>query len=354
MSKLPTSRLQALDYLRGFFIVVIVIDHLWRWPSLLAAFTGEGRLWVSAAEGFVIISGLLVGYVRGYKNREQPLKVVSTKLLKRAFLLYVWFAAMTLVYTTIIWYVPLVGSMPWTDVTKGDWYSLISQTLTMNTAHTWVHFLYMYAIFLALTPIAIWLLRKNKAVIVILLSIVGYGIGKFYNIEWLEWLPVFFAPAVAGYYLPAIQTWWANLTVRQRLSNKYSLYALTFASLLLSIATTFIFAGHPASAFINDFFSKEFTLDFWRIILSFVWFIALALVFNQILQWLEKYLGWLLLPFGTNSLTAYIAHGFIIIAIGLFAVNRQDIFYNTLLGIIAVLGVWALLRIPIVTKILPR
>lgn len=354
MSKLPTSRLEALDYLRGFFIAVIIIDHLWRWPNLLAAFTGEGRLWVSAAEGFVIISGLLVGYVRGHKNKELPLKKVSEKLFKRAFLLYVWFVIMTLVYTGIIWYAPLVAAMPWIDVAKGDWSTLVQQTVTMNIAHTWVHFLYMYAIFLALTPIAIWLLRRNKAPVAILLSIIGYGIGKHYSIEWLEWLPVFFIPAVAGYYLPAVQTWWHSQRGEKRQRLKNTLYAVTLGSLIASIFTTYIFAGHPLSVFVNDFFSKEFTLDFWRIILSFVWFTAFALLFNQLLPWLQRYTKWLLIPFGTNSLTAYISHGMIVIVIGLVFVDSNNIIINTLLGIVAVLGVWALLRIPFITKILPR
>ena len=75
------SRMLALDYLRGFFIVIIVIDHLWRWPNMFEYVSGRGELWASAAEGFVIISGLLVGYVRGYKNRNQPLLEVSKKLI---------------------------------------------------------------------------------------------------------------------------------------------------------------------------------------------------------------------------------------------------------------------------------
>lgn len=58
----------ALDYLRGYFIVVIIIDHLYRWPSALALLTGQGHLWFNAADGFVIVSGLMIGYVRGYKG----------------------------------------------------------------------------------------------------------------------------------------------------------------------------------------------------------------------------------------------------------------------------------------------
>src|SRR6478752_2733089 len=84
------SRFLALDYLRGFFIIVIIVDHLWRWPSLFEFISGRGELWSSAAQGFIIISGLLIGYIRGYKNRDQPLWGITKKLLKRGLTLYVW------------------------------------------------------------------------------------------------------------------------------------------------------------------------------------------------------------------------------------------------------------------------
>jgi len=75
-------RIFELDLLRGFFVVIIIIDHLQLWPSPLRYLTGEGRLWVTAAEGFFLISGLLVGYIRGFKNKDKSLKDISIKLTK--------------------------------------------------------------------------------------------------------------------------------------------------------------------------------------------------------------------------------------------------------------------------------
>lgn len=46
------SRLDVLDYLRGFFIVVIIIDHLSRWPSAFSLFTGQAWLWIDQSMGF--------------------------------------------------------------------------------------------------------------------------------------------------------------------------------------------------------------------------------------------------------------------------------------------------------------
>ncbi|MFZ2835939.1 MAG: OpgC domain-containing protein [Candidatus Saccharimonadales bacterium] len=348
------SRLVALDYLRGFFIVVIIIDHLWRWPSLLSIFTGEGKLWVSAAEGFIIISGLLVGYIRGYKNRDESLMVVSKKLLRRALLLYGWFVGMTLLYTVLIWYIPTASPQPWVEITTGHWQELITLTLQMMNAHIWVHFLYLYAIFLALTPVTIWLFRRGAAYIVALLALIGNFIGVQYDIEWLQWLPLFFLPAVAGYYLPTIQRWWSHQTPRTRTRQSLALYGITSAVLLLSAICTFIIPDNSVAFFLNTLFSKEFALDLWRSLLALICFVAFALAFNRTLPWLERWTKWLLLPLGHRSLTAYIVHGFVIFLISFFFVESANILYNTTLGIVAVAASLLLAQNRIIQKLIPR
>ena len=74
-----SQRIDAFDYLRGFFIVVIVIDHLWSFPSLWTFLTGEARLWMTAAEGFVLISGFLIGFIRGRKGLKLPFHDIAKK-----------------------------------------------------------------------------------------------------------------------------------------------------------------------------------------------------------------------------------------------------------------------------------
>ena len=59
------SRDLALDLLRGYFLVVIMIDHLRYAVNPLYLVSGRQSLWVTAAEGFVLISGFLVGMLRG-------------------------------------------------------------------------------------------------------------------------------------------------------------------------------------------------------------------------------------------------------------------------------------------------
>lgn len=350
----PSQRLLALDYLRGFFIVVIIIDHLWRWPSLYEIITGQGQLWVTAAEGFVIISGLLVGYIRGYKNRDIPLLEVSKKLWKRAGLLYLWLIIMSLLYTALIWYVPTQGTTVWIEIAKGDWYHLITSTLLMTEVHTWVYFLFIYALLLAVTPIFVWLLRRQYIWAVILLTFAGYAVGRVATIEWMQWMPMFFLPAIAGYYMPAIQKWWGRQRTTRKRSMMTGLFAASGLTLLFSVICTFVIPEQPIAAALNHAFTKEFSFNVSRIPIALLWFAGLVMLFEYGQKFIGRWFGWILLPFGLHSLTAYILHGSILFTIAIFFVDLPNVWYNTLIGTGALLATLLLIKLPFIQKVVPR
>jgi hypothetical protein len=349
-----SSRFLALDYLRGFFILVIIIDHAYRWPSLLSLFTGQGALWVTAAEGFVIISGLLVGYVRGSKNRSEPLLSVAKKLWKRAAILYVWFVLSTLFYVAVSWYIPTSGSTPWVEISTFDWRQLIVSTSTFAYSYTWVHFLYLYAIFLAIAPIAVYLLRQRLAWCLAVLSIAGYATGLIFTIHWLQWQILFFLPSIAGFYLPQLQGIWNKLALRKKTWARWVLSITALVTLVFSVVTYFYVPNAPISQWLSTtIFCKE-PIGIGVIPVAFVWFLALASLFQYMVSFLKKYLNWLLLPFGTQSLTAYIVHGLAIIPLALLFPMTDSIVLNTLIGALTVIITWGLVRLPIVQRIIPR
>lgn len=348
-----SNRLITLDYLRGFFIVVIILDHLSRWPSIFSVITGKALLWVTAAEGFVAISGLLVGYVRGFKNKELPMKVVTMKLLSRAALLYLWLIIGSLVYTAILWYVPLQGGAPGLDFAKGEWLPLIYQTITLQETFVWVHFLALYALFLAFAPFAVWFLRKGMAWVVVLLSTAALITGYILHNEALQWQFLFFIPSVAGYYLQSIMKWWQALRNKTRAVITSAVISVTLATLLISVIVTFYAA--PIQDFansLNALFPKE-TITPWRAGVAFLWFLGFILLFNMFEKFIGKAFGWLLLLFGTHSLTAYILHGLALCIISYFTLASDNFWINTLLGAVCVLIVWTMVRLPIVRRVVP-
>lgn len=344
----------ALDLLRGFFIVVIIADHLWRWPSLFTFMTGEARLWVTAGEGFVIISGLLVGYVRGYKNRELPLLAVSKKLWKRAALLYGWLVGMSILYSVLVWYIPMAAPTAWVDVPIGDWWQLISATILTIYKHDWIHFLYFYALLLTVTPLVVYWLRTQRIYAVVLFTIAGYIVGRIMNIEWLQWMPMFFLPAIAGYHLSDIQIWWSRLGRNKRHALLWLLYGTVGLSIIASIICTFILPDNSLASSLNHLFSKEFYFPVARIPIALLWFVGFVMLFHHSRKPIDRFVGWLLLPFGMRSLTAYIVHGSILFIIALLIPLTANVWYNTAIGVVAIIATWLLVRLRLVQKVIPQ
>lgn len=341
-----SKRIEALDYLRGFFILVIIVDHLWRWPNLFQYISGRGELWVSAAEGFVIISGLLVGYIRGRKGLKKSFREISQKLVLRGALLYVWTLITAFIFVAATWYLTYRSNTAFIPYAHGDWWNVIRDTVTLNYTHLLTHFLYLYAIFLVLSPIVIWLLRQSMWWIAVTVSTAGWLFGYMLNIEWLQWQVLFFVPATAGFYLDDIIAYGRRLP--STVISPFMIAAL--GSIVLS---AIIILPHDPGTYNRDVFSKE-PMALARILLSFIWFTALAWLFNKILSWLEKYIGWLLLPFGTRSLTAYIVHGFVLTLIALLFPSSPSLLLNTLYVCVAVIGTWAIVRSPSINRFIPR
>lgn len=344
------SRIVALDYLRGFFIVVIIIDHLWRWPNLFQFISGRGELWASAAEGFVIISGLLVGYVRGYKNRQLPLKTVSGKLIRRGLTLYLWMLITTFSLVAVSWFLPFKGSIPYIPVDRFDWSKLLSDVFSLTYVHTLTHFLYLYAIFLVLSPLVILALRRGKWWLVGIFSLLAWGAGIALSIEWLQWQILFFLPAIVGYYFERIFERYYHLALPVRRSIRYSTIALTLATAALSMS--FVFAadpGHYESAIFNRDIVALPTVG-----IAFIWFVGLLSLTQLLLPYLRKWLGWLLPAFGERSLTAYILHVIPLLTCQLLFADTLNIWLNSLMAAACILGTWLFLKIPGINRVVPR
>lgn len=348
------NRLETLDQLRGFFIVTIIIDHLSRFPTFFSFLSGNTLLWVTAAEGFVSISGLLVGYVRGYKNRHLPFKDVSAKLLRRALLLYAWSLIGTIVYVAIIWYIPLKGGAQSTTVAVGDWKSLLIELFSLRFTYVWVHFLTIYALFLAASPIAIWLFRRGLAWVVAVTSLVLLALGWITKSEPLQWQFLFFIPSIVGFYLHSILGWWHALKRKKQLTFAITTVALTIITITISVLFTYYepIENHFGDQFNKMFFAKD-SISLFRALTAFLWFTGYLFVFYKFRNFIKRFLNWLLIPVGTHSLTAYILHGLVLCIISFFTISSDNPWINSLLGIIAVMLTWGLLKIPFVRRVVP-
>ena len=79
------ARRVELDWLRGLLLVLMTVTHL---PTWYSSHWGQPFGFVSAAEGFVFVSALLVGAVYGRMARERGMAAMSRRVWYRAAKIY--------------------------------------------------------------------------------------------------------------------------------------------------------------------------------------------------------------------------------------------------------------------------
>ena len=92
-----------VDLLRGFCIFAMVVDHFGG-DSWLYAITGGNRFYVSAAEGFIFISGFVMGQAYRSKRDRSGLPAAMAEALRRARTLYLATVALTLIFSLLYLY----------------------------------------------------------------------------------------------------------------------------------------------------------------------------------------------------------------------------------------------------------
>jgi hypothetical protein len=363
--KIP--RIVTFDILRGFFLIAIIINHLALFPNLLDWWGMRGYLLVTTAEGFFLLSGIVLGVVRGAKLVDRPLRDVTKLVLQRAWTLYLTHIILVIGFTLIAWYVyngnPYIkfGVMEGQSVLE-----LIWKTVSLQYIYGWADYLRFYAIFIALSPIAFWLLRKGKWYVVLLASYLVWFLFPidYKTLDWelvellqpVPWQSLFFTGLVIGFHWPSISAWCEQ---HKRNLSVYAVPAVIVAAIVTLIWNVYaVFAQE----FINTSWAHQMSYDAWslrmnefhkeqlplqRFLLFMLWFWASFLIVKRFERPITRYTGWLLLPFGTNSLYVYTLHAIII-----FFVHIYVQVGNKLMNFVVTVSVIALIYVAVRTKFL--
>jgi hypothetical protein len=309
-----------LDLLRGFSALAMIVDHIggesWLYPV-----TGGDRFFVSAAEAFVFISGLVMGIVYLNVFRRQGLAAVLTKAISRAASLYFVTVALTLSFA----FVAYAFDFWWTpDVSDGGVLTFVLDVVTLHRTIYLADVLLMYVLLLLAAGPMLLLLCQGRWLLVLGLSWLvwaGWQIApesvSLWQIQGNEvfqfpaWQVLFATGLVMGWHRDAIEAWiagvprsWvlaavfgvilavaalyvAQLTDLTSLREDPILFALAFDKPDLPAGRLVVFAALAVFAF-------AMTTEFWEPI--------------------RRATGWLLLPLGQNALAAYSVHLFVVAA----------------------------------------
>ena len=369
--KIP--RIMTFDILRGWFLVGILIDHLAFFPNGLDWWSARGGLFVTMAEGFFLISGIILGIVRGAKLVDEPFRKVAKLLMQRGVQLYITSVVLTLLFT----WLGLTVFANWPglkyDIAAADTpiWQIIWETVTLQYFYGWADYLRLYAIFLLVSPVFMWLLRRGKWHIGLALSLGVWLLFPDPNIasrmdqeklQLLSWQLLFFGGMTIGFYWPQLTAWWHGIAQRPRRILVSGIWAVGAATLLYNVAIMLSTMGYDMSVIgatpqlqhdlYVTFFDKE-RLPLSRILLFMLWFWGWFALVRKFEKPILRVLGWLLVPYGTNSLYVYTVQAFIIFFMHLYFTPNTQL-SNFLLSAIGIAIPLVMLRYNILGKIIPR
>nr|HEX2914884.1 OpgC domain-containing protein [Chloroflexia bacterium] len=352
-----------LDLLRGYCLFIIIADHISYYPAFTLYFTGGGYFIVSAAEGFIFISGMVMGMVYGTRAIKYGLQSATEKILHRAWQLYLWNIIVALGYLLLAYFTPLHTRKEAVAPPPNFDFDLVVKLLTLKQSFGWSDLLATYAVLVAISPVVLYFLLRKKTPWVLGLSWafwLGYQvfpqhfspeIGTF---PLFAWQLLFVNGLVIGYHREAIKEFFSRIP-------KWKLYTpllVTFFS-LLALGIAWVFAGAFAgNADLNWFLGEMFdkmALRPGRVLTFFVFFATLYVGLSYFWEPIRKALGWVLIPLGQNSLYVYILHGFVVsIFFNIPGYGDGSMLVHTLGHLTALLALWTLVKNKVLFQLIPR
>lgn len=357
-----------LDFLRGYCAFAMVIDHIGG-ASWLYPLTGGNQFFVSAAEGFIFLSGLLVGLVYGPRIRRDGLGSVQLHLLRRSLTLY----GVTLGLTFTFVGLSRLAGMPWLQDSGPLTAELVVSIITLHHTYYLVDVMLLYTLVLAIAPLALLLLHSGHTWAVLALSVGFWGLFQRFPAEsaipWpivnndtfliTAWQLWFFGGMIIGYHRPFIWKWLARLP---RIPVTLALVTAAVALIVLRMSNgpplAGLFGSTTSQEALDTLFHKEYVRPA-RLLAFAVFFPLLYLVLTYCWRPLERVLGWLMIPFGANALYVYAMHLFAVYFSALLlpyitGFNRFDPLMNTPVQIAAILLIWLLVKREVLFEVVPR
>lgn len=385
------------DFLRGFAMLSVVAAHLemFSWFNFLF---WERLGIISAAELFVVASGLVLGVVNRRVSAREGVGQVAVRSLRRAFVLYRAQVAVILLVTGIaamdILDMTALTTFTdrWANTTflltpdpQDPWLTQLGQALLLQRSPHQIQILGLYVLLLAFTPVMIWLLQNRFVGIYFALS------WAFWFSEWLAppdrmllgmqfeyafppfaWQVLFTHALAVGYFRTEIGHWLSDRTRRHMIIA----VSVLVAGLFFLFAQSSPNPSFPAwarlplvtperfDALYSAYFLKD-ELGLPRLLSVTAFFATAYALLTYFWRPIHKALGWFLIPLGEASLYVFLMHlvfvGIIDQLPGYFdtipafdAVWPSRIWVNTALYIGTMVGLWLMVRHRFLFNIVPR
>lgn len=366
--KTKKDRVIAIDYFRGVFILAVVLNHSMAFSMPFAYIAGAGNLWTSAAEMFLMLSGLTLWIVRGNQLKSEPVKITK-KIWGRAGVIYLAY----LIATFISLYIALLmtshnisdtvpGILP-----TGNSFSIIFKTMTTQYLIGWAPFLMFYSCLLFVSPAILFLLNTKfwMAVPIISISIYSFSSLVVTNLGSHGFLAIWQLYFITGLLLGKFRIPILNKfsKLKQSSRNKLEKLILISASVIVALSLALNFNLYPMIAnlcqqgwlpfkmlgvYIHLLLQKP-ALDhlflanrtgILRPISSLIIFAAIYIIYQRYKSSLLKRTGGFMTVMGANTLWIFVAQAIAIPILAAVPLART-LLLNTLLTTTLILSMWA-------------
>jgi hypothetical protein len=375
----PLGRDPRLDLLRGFCVFAMIVDHIGG-TSWLYALTGGNRGPITAAEGFVFLSGLVLGIVSRRRVEREGLLAAVRAALARAWTLYALTVALTLIFVglTVATELSLWVDRGALGENRG-WPDLVASVILLRFTWHGTDILALYALLLVAAPVALHLLAEGRAWRLLGASwglwllfqlapertIVPWPIEHARMFPLAAWQVLFMNALVLGYHRQELAAWMTRTAERPRAARTGLRLGLAAAASGLLLVAVVLTAGQahamgqalPALAAF-DLYDKP-SLGIGRLVTfagaALATYAALTFCWRPI----ERAVGWLLIPLGQASLYAYAVHLFMILVaynvppyVGSDQAGWE--LHNTVGQLLLVLVIWAMVKRKVLFGLIPR
>ncbi len=379
------KRDDRLDFIRGvvmFFLVVVHIDFF----SYYNLISWERIGVVTGAEGFVILSGIVLGMVNRRRIMEGDLKDGINRVINRSIQLYK-ISLFVIISIAILNLIPFLdASMAMTFTNRGsgevyqlypiyesDWKRIVANILLLKHGPHQFQVLGLYIVLLAFTPIAFFMFSIGRVKLFLSISWIIY----FYNsanmlrptemqFEWafpvLTWQLIFFHGLAVGFYKDKVLEFFATKLGKITI---YIAFILFFAFLFFTYNNPHkefpewmrlgLISSNDFYHYYNLYFQKS-TLGIGRLLNDVVALIVSYIILTKFWKPINFIFGWLFVPIGQASLYVFIWHIYfcvLIFNIPIF-IDSKDIVINTLGHSLVFLGLWVLVKREFLFRFVPR
>lgn len=192
-----STRDPRLDAVRGLLLVAMTADHL---PGPVRGWIYEFFGYVSAAEGFVFLSGFVAGITYGRTSYEKGSGALWHRVFKRGRLIYMYH-----MFTFVVLLIALrlfAGNeaywITWKPLLQGNLAMSIIRGCTLLYQPRFLDILPMYCVFIFITPIVIECAKRRKGPYALIICGVVWGTAQFGIFQKLASIELFGLPISLG------------------------------------------------------------------------------------------------------------------------------------------------------------